>query len=77
MFNDDDFDDGYEDEFDRYEDYVTETGHDPYGVYDGAFDVPRVQALMRTVRHLTRRIAGLLYVMRHGKNSVNVDDIPF
>lgn len=67
----------YEDEYDRYEDYVTETGHDPYGLFD---DVGQ----RSTINHIKSRLVALKHELRHiwkwhtsAKYRQGIDEIPF
>lgn len=67
----------YDDEYDRYEDAYLDDGYDPYNLFDGAFDVPRVERLLRSIKRVAGRVAMLLIELRYGRNAVNVDGIPF
>lgn len=67
----------YEDEYDRYEDYVTETGNDPYRLFE---DDTRQLPLLR----LKNRLRALWWHLRHiwnmctsAKYRANQNEIPF
>lgn len=67
----------YEDEYDRYEDYVTETGNDPYHLFDDESPLTRVQWLLNDIYHWTRKLMAFWRWLTHTEGSSNSDDIPF
>lgn len=68
----------WDDEYDRYEDYVTETGNDPYGLFkDDTRQLSmlvlknRLRGLWRDLRHIWKMLTDAKY--RHDENK----EIPF
>lgn len=74
------FDDDYEydrDQYDEYEDYVLETGDDPYHLFDELYDINRVTRLLGYIRVAKLKLRALWWRVRGIFGGFNDDDIPF
>jgi len=73
------FDDGlsdYDDEYDRYANYFSETGNDPYGLFTDNQELNVIKRL-KTRLWALRSLAARFLRWLHARPSAEIDDIPF
>lgn len=72
-----DGDDDYEDAYDRYEDYVLETGKDPYGLFTEDEDSTRLQYLKNGLKRIVERFWHSFLMRVSADYRARMNEIPF
>lgn len=67
----------YDDDYDRYEDWYSESGYDPYHLFSDEYEPNMLYRLKTRIRAVYRAVKYRLKIRFSAKFRAQMDDIPF